>query len=345
MPVPTRTISRNISRVTGRAPANISVGNAKSLSEISAVLRLLYRKNVRRMDDGKRALAKKVAAILNKHREAATQDLKQQLGQQKKMVLPPPKGAKRPPESTGEAKPSKKRPRPTTRGGEHQKLKAIRDKDRDPEPEHSGKEDGDTKDEDEEFLGPKDVPSPPNSVDDMDEAEDDEVVESEELERCLQESDEDADVFAGDFAVKTKNEEKKEDEETTKAVPAKVQQYLEKLDKDLVSVIPKDLTESGYANFVRLLNAEGLLKLDDIKAISSLPGTISGSLGPGKGFYNKLSIKAKAALDPWGQRPSRLPTGGQRELQRAAAELFLDWLKGLGDDDASWVQCSLYFMA
>ena len=31
---------------------------------------------------------------------------------------------------------------------------------------------------------------------------------------------------------------------------------------------------------------------------------MSGNLGPGKAFYNKLSIKAKAELDPWAQRVS-----------------------------------------
>lgn len=108
MSAPTRTISRNIRRVTGRAPGAISVGNAKSLSDISAVLRLLYRKNLRpcrahvlkylqfsafivqlilvdyilraiqaypqqpdrRTADGKKALFKTVSGILSKHREA-----------------------------------------------------------------------------------------------------------------------------------------------------------------------------------------------------------------------------------------------------------------------------------
>ncbi|CAE7802311.1 unnamed protein product [Symbiodinium sp. CCMP2592] len=306
--------------LTGRAPSAISVGNAKSLSDCSAVLRLLYRKALRRSDEGKSAMQKKVAAILSKHREAATQDLKQQISRQssgsgiaapKAKKLPPPK----PPKRKGETDDSRVGKPKLTTTEPRSNLRAIRDKEPEQheekeEPEVPGEgEDVKTGKDDDEFLGEDDVPSPPEELDSDD---NDEVANSE----GQQESGDDDDIFTGDFALEKAS---KAEHQKAKAIPAKAQMYLDKLDKDLASCIPKDLSESDLGNWVRLLFSEGMLRLEDVKLIANLPGcTMSGSLGPGKAFYNKLSIKAKTELDPWAQRiasgeafatPSRRPTG------------------------------------
>lgn len=141
-----------------------------------------------------------------------------------------------------EAKPTKRRPRPScSKSGQ---PKAIRDKEPEPsakereEDEDKTKEAEDEDEEDPEFLGSKDVPTPPDSAE-LDGDDDEEIPDSEELDRFMEDSDEDADVFAEEFAV----EKKEKDSGQAKGIPAKVQQYLEKLDKELAALIPKVLTE------------------------------------------------------------------------------------------------------
>ncbi|OLQ00711.1 hypothetical protein AK812_SmicGene16606 [Symbiodinium microadriaticum] len=63
--------------VCGRAPANIPLGNAKSLNDCSAFVRNLYRKHTRKT--GKDNVEKILGNTLQKLREAATQDLNNQL--------------------------------------------------------------------------------------------------------------------------------------------------------------------------------------------------------------------------------------------------------------------------
>ncbi|CAE6970138.1 unnamed protein product, partial [Symbiodinium sp. KB8] len=283
--------------------------------------KLRQKEEKERSDDGKEAMQKKLTAILNKHREAATQDLKQQLSQQSsgsgKKPLPAPKPSKRK-KPAEEEEPSRGRVvKPTV--SKRSKFPAIRDKDPPQDEEHEEGEKCDeskTKGEgDGEFLGEADVPSPPGS-----EFEDvDDTANSDEVEAFLQESDEDNDVFAEGFAVEKKS---KGGEDKAKGIPTKAKVIMDKLEQDLSNCIPKDLTEpscctytvaafvfgSDLGNWVRLLHCEGLLRVDDVKLVlSNLPGTVSASLGPGKVHYNKLSIKAKAELDPWAQRIARKP--------------------------------------
>ncbi|CAE7454810.1 unnamed protein product [Symbiodinium sp. CCMP2592] len=214
-----------------------------------------------RSDEGKSAMQKK----------AATQDLKQQISRQssgsgiaapKAKKLPPPK----PPKRKGETDDSRVGKPKLTTTEPRSNLRAIRDKEPEQheekeEPEVPGEgEDVKTGKDDDEFLGEDDVPSPPEELDSDD---NDEVANSE----GQQESGDDDDIFTGDFALEKAS---KAEHQKAKAIPAKAQMYLDKLDKDLASCIPKDLSEPP--------------------------------LGPGKAFYNKLSIKAKTELDPWAQR-------------------------------------------
>ena len=167
--------------------------------------------------------------------------------------LPPPKLSKRKAETDDDGTCAVRKPKPSKRMV-RTKLPAIRDK----EPEQHEKEEegvpGERAGEGEamnskpaeddavaEFLGEDDVPSPPDSEDLL------EPANSEELEQFMQDSDEDDDIFEGDFAVEKK---RKAEEEKAKAIPTKAKMYLDKLDKDLVSCIPKDLSEPPCCMYI-----------------------------------------------------------------------------------------------
>ncbi|CAE7583832.1 SCN10A [Symbiodinium sp. CCMP2592] len=116
-----------------------------------------------------------------------------------------------------------------------------------------------------------------------------------------EEEDDDNDVFSGGFAVAT--EKATGLDALLEKVTPKIKSVVEMFDKAVLETLPADLSElsscpgctlADFSYWMLCLEKEALTEMDHFKL-----GALSTNLGPGKGFFMKMSLRARKVFDEW----------------------------------------------